>query len=218
MQYWINQNGVQAGPVTREELEKMNVSADAYVWCSGLEDWVKITTLPELADVIGAPTAPAVPEVPAADEQLPEQPAEPAADAAPAEQPQDEEAPVIPEIPQEEEPEVVVGTPIEPVVGTPVEQYQYAPQYAAPQTQPEQPECPPTNLVWAIIVTLLCCMPMGIVAILYAVKVNRRYQAGDFKGAERASETGAWWCIASIISSIVFSPFISFIQMLVASM
>ncbi len=40
MQYWINQNGVQTGPVTVEQLARMNVSSEAYVWRSGLDDWV----------------------------------------------------------------------------------------------------------------------------------------------------------------------------------
>lgn len=221
MQYWINQNGVQAGPVTREELEKMDVSADAYVWCSGLEDWVKITSLPELADVIGAP---------AAVEPQPEQPAEPQQSAepelvepAPAEQPA-EPIPAIPEVPQQEEPEVIVGTPAEPVTGTPVEQPQYVaqPQYPQqpafqPAVQP-QPECPPTNLVWAIIATVLCCTPMGIVAIWQSVKVNRLYNEGNYKGAEHASEVSAWWCIATIIAGIVLSPIASLVQMLITSM
>ena len=48
MQYWINQEGVQAGPVTREELEKMNITPNTYVWRSGLADWKKIGDVPEL--------------------------------------------------------------------------------------------------------------------------------------------------------------------------
>lgn len=213
MQYWINQNGVQAGPVTREELEKMNVSADAYVWCSGLEDWVKITSLPELADVIGGPAD--APEQPTEAQPQPVAEPEQVADPQPDDEDPEQTAPGIPEIPRaEEESQVVVGTPIEPVVGTPVNQQQYVPQYAC---EP-QPECPPTNLVWAIIATVLCCMPMGIVAILYAVKVSRLYGMGDYKGAEHASEVGAWWCIATIIGGIVFSPVVSLLQMLVTQL
>ena len=54
MQYWINQEGVQAGPVTREELEKMNITPNTYVWRSGLADWKKIGDVPELADLLTA--------------------------------------------------------------------------------------------------------------------------------------------------------------------
>ena len=89
MQYWINQNGVQSGPVTREELEKMDVSADAYVWRSGLDDWVKITTLPELEGVIGN-AAPAEEKAAPAEEA----PAIPAEESAPI---------IIPDLPQPDE-------------------------------------------------------------------------------------------------------------------
>ena len=72
--------------------------------------------------------------------------------------------------------------------------------------------CPPTNLVWAIISTLLCCLPAGIVAIIYAMKVTNKYREGDIEGAKRASEVGAWWCIASIILGILSMPLISLLQ------
>ncbi len=82
-----------------------------------------------------------------------------------------------------------------------------------PQSQPYQPQdtpvtepCPPTNLVWAIIATVLCCLPAGVVAIVYALKVTNKYREGDIEGAKRASETGAWWCIASIVLGIVSMP------------
>lgn len=187
MQYWINQNGVQSGPVTREELEKMDVSADAYVWRSGLDDWVKISTLPELEGVIGN-AAPAEESAPAADET----PAIPAEESAPA---------IIPDLSQADE------------------QAAPRPQYVAQQQVPQIPQqpgakCPPTNMVWAIITTLMCCTPVGAVAIYYALKVKKKYAMGDYEGAQRASETGAWWCIASIVLNIVSAPFSMLIQLM----
>jgi len=77
-------------------------------------------------------------------------------------------------------------------------------QYAQPQT-PDEP-CPPTNLVWAILATVLCCIPFGIVGIIYANKVSKCYLAGDLIGAKKASETSAWWCIAAIVVGVVWRP------------
>ncbi len=222
MQYWINQNGVQAGPVTREQLEKMNVSADAYVWRSGLDDWVKITSLPELADVIGAAEVPAIPvqepepvvEPEPVAEPEPEEPEAPVEEEPVAEEPAQEEPaePHVPEVP--EIPEVAE----QPVMGIPMGQPYAQPQYVQqPQpAQPEVPACPPTNLVWAILATVLCCIPLGIVAIIYSNKVTRLYNAGDYAGAERASEVSAWWCIGTIIGGIIASPFISLLQMMMS--
>ena len=47
MQYWINHNGVQSGPVDLDGLKAMGLTSAAYVWHEGLSDWVKITQLPE---------------------------------------------------------------------------------------------------------------------------------------------------------------------------
>ena len=51
MQYWINHNGVQSGPMGLDELKQMGLTSAAYVWHEGLADWVIITQLPELQDV-----------------------------------------------------------------------------------------------------------------------------------------------------------------------
>jgi|SRR6185503_3506217 len=44
----------------------------------------------------------------------------------------------------------------------------------------------PNYLVLAII-TLICCLPLGIVAIIFAAKVNGQVQAGDTAGALESS-------------------------------
>ena len=51
-QYWINFKGNQQGPVSKEQLAHMGLDNTAYVWHSGLPDWVKITAVPELSDII----------------------------------------------------------------------------------------------------------------------------------------------------------------------
>ena len=49
-------------------------------------------------------------------------------------------------------------------------------------------------LVPAIIVTVLCCVPLGIPAIVFAARVNPRLQAGDVTGALEASAKAKMWC------------------------
>lgn len=52
---------------------------------------------------------------------------------------------------------------------------------------------PKTWLVESILVTILCCLPFGIVGIVYASGVNTKYDLGDIAGAKRASmEAGKW--------------------------
>lgn len=42
---------------------------------------------------------------------------------------------------------------------------------------------PDNNLVWAILSTFLCCMPFGIVSIVFAAQVDGKYAMGDYAGA-----------------------------------
>jgi Interferon-induced transmembrane protein len=74
---------------------------------------------------------------------------------------------------------------------------------------------PKNWLVESILVTILCCLPFGIVGIINAANVNSRFDAGDFEGADRASkEAGKWtkigfWVgIASIVLVLIFYFFL----------
>ena len=49
-------------------------------------------------------------------------------------------------------------------------------------------------LVFAILVTVLCCLPFGIPAIVYAAQVNGKLQSGDIAGAQAASKNAKMWC------------------------
>ncbi|HEV7768933.1 MAG TPA: CD225/dispanin family protein [Thermoanaerobaculia bacterium] len=57
--------------------------------------------------------------------------------------------------------------------------------YAPPQ--PSSGESIPNYLVHSIIVTLCCCMPLGIVGIVFAAQVNSKLALGDYMGAREAS-------------------------------
>lgn len=63
----------------------------------------------------------------------------------------------------------------------------------------------PTYLVWAILVTLLCFLPTGIVAIVYASQVTSKLQAGDVAGATDASNKAKMWTIISAVAGIVLA-------------
>lgn len=76
--------------------------------------------------------------------------------------------------------------------------------YYAPGMYQGMPPCPPTNLVWAILTTVLCCLPFGVVAIVKASNVSSCYQRGDYNGALANSRSAAKWSIASAVCSVVF--------------
>ena len=57
---------------------------------------------------------------------------------------------------------------------------------------------PPDNyLAWAIITTVLCCLPFGIVAIVYSSKVNGLWIAGHTREALEAAKSAKTWSIVS---------------------
>jgi hypothetical protein len=51
----------------------------------------------------------------------------------------------------------------------------------------------PNYLVPAILATLFCCLPFGVVAIIYAAQVDGKLQAGDYDGAVQASTKAKLW-------------------------
>ncbi|MET0550149.1 MAG: CD225/dispanin family protein [Xanthomonas sp.] len=59
------------------------------------------------------------------------------------------------------------------------------------------------NLVWAILTTLFCCLPLGIVSIVYAAQVNTKLAAGDVSGARESADKAKKWAIYSAITSVV---------------
>jgi hypothetical protein len=64
---------------------------------------------------------------------------------------------------------------------------------------------PRSNLGMAIAVTLLCCLPFGIVAIVYAAQVDSKWNLGDWHGAERASRSAKNWAMAGVVCGIVLT-------------
>ena len=80
--------------------------------------------------------------------------------------------------------------------------YNAAPAYGNPQPQaPNTQVVPPNYLVWSILVTLFCCIPGGVVAIVYSTQVSSRFQQGDYAGANESSRNARKWVIISAIAA-----------------
>ncbi|HLM52531.1 MAG TPA: CD225/dispanin family protein [Pseudoxanthomonas sp.] len=61
----------------------------------------------------------------------------------------------------------------------------------------------PNHLVWAILSTLFCCLPLGIVAIVHAAKVDEKRAAGDLPGAREASHKAKFWALLSFAIAVI---------------
>lgn len=112
--------------------------------------------------------------------------------------PERAEAPRPEEIPGDIRPEEYVRTAEQ----APSPIYVMPPGTQLPPKMP-QPPMPPTFMVWAILSTICCCLPAGVVAIIFSSQVSSRYFAHDYEGARRASERTELWIIISIVAGIV---------------
>src|SRR6202522_1131446 len=88
--------------------------------------------------------------------------------------------------------------------------YPPGPYEGSPDWQSQQPGWPgqrePDNyLVWAILSTVLCCLPLGIVSIVYSTKVSGLWSQGRYAEAQAASENAKKWAIISaIVQAVVY--------------
>lgn len=209
MQYWVHISGVQRGPMQIEELIGMGITAETYIWREGLADWVQAREVPELAGFFIVPGAESDAQQVGGDFVVGEQPAagETSGGASSAGEPAG-----TGQRPQNNDDWQPSGAGqlhvSEPWQSDAARQPVFHPQ---PFSSPVPP-CPPTNLVWAIIVTILCCQIFGIVAIVYAAQVKSKYDMGQYEKAVKYSESAALWCKLGIAFGLVWLTFYSAIM------
>jgi len=61
----------------------------------------------------------------------------------------------------------------------------------------------PNYLVHSILATLCCCLPFGVVALVFSAQVNSKLAAGDVAGAEASSRSAKTWVIVAVVAGIV---------------
>ncbi|MDR3183758.1 MAG: CD225/dispanin family protein [Planctomycetaceae bacterium] len=83
------------------------------------------------------------------------------------------------------------------------------PQYHSPPNTSSPQQAPNTTgyLIWSIITTLCCCIPLGIVGIIFSVQASTSVKNGRFDEATAQCKT-AFWCnligmIVGFISCII---------------
>jgi interferon-induced transmembrane protein len=74
-----------------------------------------------------------------------------------------------------------------------------------PGYPPQQPagQAPNNYLVWSILVTLFCCIPFGIVAIVKSSQVNGLWAQGRYAEAQASADSAKKWVIWSAVIGIV---------------
>jgi hypothetical protein len=62
---------------------------------------------------------------------------------------------------------------------------------------------PSTHMVWAVLSAIFCCLPLGVVAVVYAAQVNTKWATGDWIGAAESSERAKTWAQIALVTGIL---------------
>ena len=74
-------------------------------------------------------------------------------------------------------------------------------KYISPNGNRSKPD---NFLVWSILSTVLCCVPLGIVAIIYSSKVDNLWSAGNYSEAEEAAKKAKTFTLVGAGISLFF--------------
>lgn len=235
MQYWVHIDGLQRGPMTLDELIGLGVTRETYVWRAGLKDWIQAKDLSELSGYFNIPEAQdentAVEKTDvqpdavrrdneeirtidsdesksneqqsAIEDSIADEENGDKDDVAKDVEKEDAGTPEKRTVELKKTPEEINAEKTGQTVPPPVPGIGVTPQND--NWQPI-PECPPTNLVWAILATVLCCQILGIVAIIYAAQVESKYRLGQYDLARKYSDRAAIWCMVSFAAGLVYVP------------
>lgn len=67
---------------------------------------------------------------------------------------------------------------------------------------------PSTYLGWNIAAAVLCCIPTGIIGVIYSSMTRNRYDQGDYAGARDASKWASVWLILSVVLGLIQGVFV----------
>ena len=195
--YWVNIDGIQSGPISRDELANIDFNPEVtYVWHEELDDWQRIDRLSDFADIVAAK------QKAAAEHSGQSENSESAESSEHSEESEHSESSVTPPpVPQ-------------PPVPQPPELQHAMPQSPMPQP-PVAPEAEaPTNLVWAVIATVMCCQITGVIAIVYGAMTSSANSAGNYEKARRYSDIAQIWVMVSIVLGLIYMPIALLMMML----
>lgn len=59
--------------------------------------------------------------------------------------------------------------------------------------------------MWAILCTVLCCLPIGVVSIVYSTRVSGLWSQGRYAEAQAAANNAKKWAIiGAIVGAVVY--------------
>lgn len=206
--WYYSLHGKPEGPVSeadlRAQLRSGILEPDTLVWCEGMPDWAPATTITTWKEV---PLPPPAGHGPGSGAAAPSRPPAPTADemASRLESYSDESPPTGSSPsgtqgatsatgPAPGQSQANVGAGPGSMGGT-----GHAPRSGFGQPAPRIN----THLVKAILATLFCCMPLGIVAIVKAAQANSLIDSGNLEKAHKSAKSANAWANWSIGLGII---------------
>ena len=134
----------------------------------------------------------------------------------------DQDALASPVKPQQKQPQPQRPQPQPQPIQPQPQQPQPRPQWQQPQPQPQPqglpwqrqpflehpgpPTRPPNNyLIPAVLVTMFCCLPLGIVAIVKSGQVNGLWAQGRYAEAQASADSAKKWVIWSVVAGAIIA-------------
>lgn len=77
----------------------------------------------------------------------------------------------------------------------------------APPEEIEGVARPKSYMGWNIAMLICCCMPAGVIGLIFGSQVNRHWMRGNVWAALKASEYAEWCVILSFVLGLVAWPF-----------
>lgn len=74
---------------------------------------------------------------------------------------------------------------------------------------------PNNNLVLAIVCLILCCLPLGVVSLIFALQVDGKWNQGDYQGAQDSAQKAKTWALVGIIGGAVINIALVIVYVLV---
>lgn len=83
-----------------------------------------------------------------------------------------------------------------------------------PQTRMEgtKPAKFESYFIHSIILLACCCMPFGIVALIYAADAKSKFETGRYREAEEKAAKAKLWCIIGLVGGIIGNTVSMFIM------
>ncbi len=189
--FYLDAQNNQHGPIPPEKFADHGITPNTLVWCKDMPDWMPANSQPELREWFNAHPA-----------QQPEAPQQQSYGQQNYGQ-------------QQTYGQAYGGAQQQTYSGAQQQNYGGTQQqyYNAPNNGSYVP-CPPSHMALAVLTTICCCLPFGIVAIIKANEVSNYYALGKYDAALLASADAQKWSVIALICGLLAAPFFSLLAML----